>query len=107
MLSGNYLNYLLDTNMVSHLLRGDEIGNQLRRRMIVIPTSRFGISTLTEAQLLYGLAKKPEATHLRTAVHKFLADCETLPWDSAAAHPMPIFVPEVKQMASQHLLSIC
>jgi tRNA(fMet)-specific endonuclease VapC len=71
--------------MVSHLLRGDEIGSQLRQKMIAIPTNRFGISTLTEAELLYGLAKKPEATKLRTTVYKFLADCDILSWDSAAA----------------------
>ena len=81
----NDLDYLLDTNIVSHLLRGDDIGNQLRRKMAVIATNRFAISAVTEAELLYGLAKKPKATHLQTTIHRFLADCDTLSWDSAAA----------------------
>ncbi len=81
----NNPDYLLDTNTVSHLLRGDEIGIQLRWRMAHISTRRLAISVITEAELLYGLAKKPKATHLRTIIHRFLADCDSLPWNSVAA----------------------
>ena len=81
----NDLDYLLDTDTVRHLLRGDGIGIQLRRKMALVPTSHVAISVITEVELLYGLAKKPGATHLQAMIHKFLAYCDALPWDSAAA----------------------
>ncbi len=48
-------------------------------------TSRVAISTITEAELRFGLANKPGALRLRTAVDSFLASVEILAWDSAAA----------------------
>ena len=39
----------------------------------------------TEGELLYGLARKPEATALKAAVEAFLQYVEALPWDSQAA----------------------
>ena len=35
--------------------------------------------------LLFGLAKRPEATRLRRAVSEFLRRVDVLPWDSVAA----------------------
>ena len=43
------------------------------------------VSAVTQGELFYGLARKPEATGLRTAVHGFLSRLDVLPWDSAAA----------------------
>ena len=40
---------------------------------------------VTEAELLYGVAKRPEARKLRTAVDAFLAAIDVLPWTSATA----------------------
>jgi tRNA(fMet)-specific endonuclease VapC len=47
--------------------------------------ARVTISTITEAEILYGLAKRPEATRLRAAVEALLESVEILAWDSAAA----------------------
>ena len=43
------------------------------------------ISAITEAELLRGVAKKPEAKNLAVAVKEFLLRVETLSWDSNAA----------------------
>jgi tRNA(fMet)-specific endonuclease VapC len=43
------------------------------------------ISAITEAELLRGLAKKPEAKGLSIAVKEFLLRLNILPWDSDAA----------------------
>ena len=46
---------------------------------------RIAVSAITEAELRYGLEKKPEATKLRAYVMEFLQRTECLPWDTAAA----------------------
>jgi tRNA(fMet)-specific endonuclease VapC len=43
------------------------------------------ISSITQAELLRGVAKKPEAKRLPIAVKEFLIRVEIMPWDSDAA----------------------
>jgi tRNA(fMet)-specific endonuclease VapC len=43
------------------------------------------ISSITEAELLLGLALKPQAIKLAGLVNQFLLGVTSLPWDSAAA----------------------
>lgn len=43
------------------------------------------ISAITEAELLQGVLKKPEATMLSKLIHAFLLRVDVLPWDSEAA----------------------
>jgi tRNA(fMet)-specific endonuclease VapC len=43
------------------------------------------ISAITEAEILYGLAKRPEATRLRAAVEALLESVRIVAWDSDAA----------------------
>jgi tRNA(fMet)-specific endonuclease VapC len=74
--------YMLDTNMVSHFIKG--VGN-VRKRVVSVPMSDLSISAVTEGELLFGLAKKPEAKQLSIIVHEFLVRVDVLPWDSAAA----------------------
>lgn len=75
--------YLLDTNTASFIIRGGP--PQLMTRLRAQPVTAIGISAITEAELLYGLARKPSATALATAVAAFLRHVQTLPWDSEAA----------------------
>jgi tRNA(fMet)-specific endonuclease VapC len=42
-------------------------------------------SVITQAELLFGVLKKPEATKLKVAVREFLQRVEILPWDEDAA----------------------
>ncbi len=42
------------------------------------------MSAITQAELLRGVAKKPEATQLSVAVNEFLIRVDILPWGSEA-----------------------
>ncbi len=77
------LRFMLDTNSVSYALRGNppSVREHLRR----VPMARVCISSITEAELLFGLALKPQATKLAELVNQFLLGVSVLPWDSAAA----------------------
>jgi tRNA(fMet)-specific endonuclease VapC len=74
------LRYMLDTNTVSYLMKGTK--PNLKERLIHEPMSNLYISVITEAEIFYGLAKKPEAKGLQKAVAGFLDRVEVLPWDS-------------------------
>jgi tRNA(fMet)-specific endonuclease VapC len=43
------------------------------------------MSAITHGELLFGLAKRPDATRLHLAVRELLRRIDVLPWDSAAA----------------------
>jgi tRNA(fMet)-specific endonuclease VapC len=75
--------YLLDTNIASYVIKGSF--PRVRDRLLKVPMAEVGISAVTEAELRFGIARKPEAVKLRTAVEEFLLRVEVLPWDSAAA----------------------
>ena len=75
--------FLLDTNMASYIIKGNF--PRVRERLVRVPMAEVGISVVTEAELRFGVAKKPEATRLGEAVEEFLLRVEILPWDSAAA----------------------
>lgn len=49
-------------------------------------SGRVAISVMTQAELLYGLEKKPTAIRLRQGIESLLSDVEILPWDSTAAY---------------------
>ena len=55
--------WMLDTNMASFIIRGASPG--LKQRLRTIPLSDLRISAVTEGELLYGLARKPQATALK------------------------------------------
>lgn len=74
--------WMLDTNAVSDLIRIHAI---LSRRVKSVPMSQLAISTITEAELLYGLAKRPNAKTLHIAVHELLLRVNVLPWTHEAA----------------------
>jgi tRNA(fMet)-specific endonuclease VapC len=74
---------MLDTNTVSYALRGNP--PVVRQRLNSVPLAQVCISAITEAELLAGLAIKPEATKLAASVAKFLLGVVVLPWDSSAA----------------------
>lgn len=74
--------YMLDTNMVSHLLKGHPAA---ARRVVAVPMASLCISAITEGELLFGLARRPDAKRLHLAVRELLRRVDVLPWDSAAA----------------------
>lgn len=74
---------LLDTNIVSHVIRGDEPG--VRERLQGLAVGMVVISAVTEAELRYGLARRGHPEGLVQRVQAFLMRVDILPWDSAAA----------------------
>jgi tRNA(fMet)-specific endonuclease VapC len=75
--------YLLDTNTASYVIKGNF--PRVRERLMKTQMAEVGISVITEAELRSGVARKPAAVKLRTAIEEFLLRVETLPWDSEAA----------------------
>jgi tRNA(fMet)-specific endonuclease VapC len=75
--------YLLDTNMASYVIKGNL--PRVRERLLEIPMAQVSISAVTEAELRFGVARRPEAVRLKVAVEEFLLRVAPLPWDSDAA----------------------
>ena len=75
--------YLLDTNMASYVIKGNI--PRVRERLLKVPVAQVSISAVTEAELRFGVARRPEAVGLKTAVEEFLLRIDRLPWDSDAA----------------------
>lgn len=71
--------YLLDTNIASHVIRGDR--PELTRQLAAMPMEDIAISAVTEAELYYGLAKRGYPTGLTERVRQFLLRVDVLPWD--------------------------
>ena len=75
--------YMLDTNIASHVIRGDL--PTVRQKVLMIPLENLVISAVTEAELRYGVAKRGYPKALTQAVQLFLDRVETLPWSSDVA----------------------
>lgn len=73
---------MLDTNTASHL-----VGQQpaFTRHLVAAPITSLCISAITEGELQFGLAKRPDATRLRSVVREFLRCVDAMPWDSRVA----------------------
>jgi tRNA(fMet)-specific endonuclease VapC len=75
--------HLLDTNIASHVIKGDI--PSIRERLAVIPVESVAVSAVTEAELRYGVAKRGHPQGLATRVHEFLIRVDVLPWTSQVA----------------------
>jgi tRNA(fMet)-specific endonuclease VapC len=79
--------YMIDANTVSYIARGRS--RIARTKLLSLPNNSFGcISAVTEAEIRYGLAKRPEAIALQGLMDAFLASIRVLPWgrDEAQAY---------------------
>ena len=76
------MHYMLDTNIVSKLIRQHPV---LVQRVVAAPITSLCISAITHGELLFGLAKRPEATRLHHAVGELLKRVDILPWDNTIA----------------------
>lgn len=74
--------FMLDTNTVSHLLKKHPA---VARRVVTVPITSLCISAITQGELLFGLAKRPDATTLHGVVREFLRRVDVLPWDATTA----------------------
>lgn len=75
--------YLLDTNTASYIIKGNV--PRVRERLLKVPTADVAISVITEAELRFGVLRRPDAKRLNIIVDEFLRFVEIKPWDSAAA----------------------
>jgi tRNA(fMet)-specific endonuclease VapC len=83
--SGSSL-FLLDTNTAGYIIRGESPSARDRLRQSLATPGRVAISSITEAEIRYGLELKPGAGRLRAAVEQLLTRIAVRAWDSAAAH---------------------
>ena len=79
---GRVTRFMLDTNTMSSLMKGQ---SHVVSRLAAETPERICLSVVTEAELLFGVAKRPEARKLRIAVDELLAAIEVLAWNSATA----------------------
>ena len=77
------MGFLLDTNIASYVIKGNI--PKVRQRLLRVPMAEIWVSAVTETELRFGVARKPEALRLKTAVEEFLLRVDILPWDSEAA----------------------
>jgi tRNA(fMet)-specific endonuclease VapC len=73
---------MLDTNMVSHLLKQHPA---VVRRVVGTPMASLCLSAITAGELLFGLAKRLDAIRLHRAVGELLLRVDVLPWDNDVA----------------------
>jgi tRNA(fMet)-specific endonuclease VapC len=75
--------YMLDTNVVSHIMQGRD--TTLLQRLATVPVGRVVISSITLAELEYGLHRRGQPARLRNALAQFLMRVDVLPWDEQVA----------------------
>ena len=75
--------YLFDTNAFSTAIRKSSL--HFNRRFDATYLPDVAISVITEAELLFGLARRPQAHTLAASVHTLLLKITILPWTSHAA----------------------
>jgi tRNA(fMet)-specific endonuclease VapC len=76
--------YLLDTNTLSYIAKGRSPAARARLQSLGAGDVAC-ISSITEAEVRYGLAKRPQAQALRAAIEGLLFKLQILPWGSKEA----------------------
>ncbi len=71
--------WMLDTNIASHVIKGDQ--REIVDHLASLPMADIVISSVTEGELLYGLAKRSYPKTLSERVRQFLLRVDVLPWD--------------------------
>ncbi len=69
--------------MASYVIKGHP--PQVRRKLAEVPMESIAVSTITQAELLYGLARKGHPVALSRLIREFLLRVKVLPWDEKAA----------------------
>jgi len=82
------LTYLLDTNIVSYWMRGDE---KLINKIKSHKPSELSICTVTLAEIYYGIEKSPvKKKERRTKIERICSQLEIYPFDELAARKYSI-----------------
>ena len=75
--------YLLDTNVISHIMQGRDV--KLLAKLSKLPIGQAAISSVTLAEIEYGIQRRGSPTQLRNALTQVMLHMDVLPWDAAAA----------------------
>ena len=75
--------YMLDTNVVGHTMQGRDAA--LLARLTEVPVGQVVMSSVTLAELEYGLHRKGQPVRLRNALTQVLLRMDVLPWDEQVA----------------------
>lgn len=71
--------WMLDTNIASHIVKGDR--PEITDRLASLPMADMFISSVTEGEMYYGLARRGYPRALSERVRQFLLRVDILPWD--------------------------
>ena len=74
---------MLDTNVVSHIMQGRDA--DLLARLTQLPVGQAVLSSITLAELEYGLHRKGQPQRLRNALAQILLRMDVLSWDESVA----------------------
>jgi len=88
--------YMLDTNVVSYFVRGTS--RTVRNRLLNSPVESLAVSTVTEAELLFWIARRPGDARTSVSVRDFLARVVSLAWDSRAAEVYAVIREEQRRI---------
>ena len=75
--------YMLDTNVVSHIMQGRDA--ELLAHLTKVSVGQAVMSSVTLAELEYGLHRKGQPVRLRNALTQVLLRMDVLPWDEDVA----------------------
>jgi tRNA(fMet)-specific endonuclease VapC len=75
--------YMLDTNVISHIMQGHDA--PLLAHLTKVPVGQTVMSSVTLAELEYGLHRKGQPVRLRNALTQVLLRMDVLPWDENVA----------------------
>lgn len=74
---------MLDTDTASYIIKGQSAA--IEKKLAAVPPSDICISSVTRAELIYGLKHLPPSHRLHLGVQRFLKIVRILPWDGDAA----------------------
>ena len=74
---------MLDTNVISHIMQGRDA--PLLERLTKVPVGQAVMSSVTLAEIEYGLHRKGQPVRLRNALTQVLLRMDVLPWDENVA----------------------
>lgn len=69
--------------MASYVIKGHP--PEVRQRLAALPMGSIFVSVVTQAELLYGVARKGYPKALASLIREFLLRVNVLPWDGEAA----------------------
>ena len=75
--------YLMDTYVISHIMQGRDV--KLLAKLSKLPIGQAAISSVTLAEIEYGIQRRGSPTQLRNALTQVMLHMDVLPWDAAAA----------------------